>query len=116
MQTAEKFIDTFTKIEHHFKTILNIQEYLPLGDLLFKAAEKYPHIRFYKDHLYAFSSLRNAIVHSPRKEDKPIADPRQDILLQIEDIYHKISAPKLVYALSSVRYSQLRGQHHWLRY
>lgn len=53
-------------------------------------------LRHQKDRLRAFAKLRNAISHEGYLDGKPIADPREDVIADIEKILHALLEPPLL--------------------
>ena len=49
-----------------------------------------------KDTLHEYRELRNAIVHSRRVDGEPIADPREDVVLDVEQIRVNLEKPPLL--------------------
>lgn len=55
-----------------------------------------PIIRQYRNQLGLFGNLRNAIIPYERKQGKPVADPREDVVPEIEKISAILMNPPLV--------------------
>lgn len=89
---VQRFIAAFNEIEGHCRAALGADEYVGFG----KLAREYVAARHlplkHQEALLAFARLRNAISHEPYLNGRPIADPRPDIVEQIEqlrDLYFK---------------------------
>lgn len=96
MKSAELFLDFFAHIENHLKKVLGVHNHERFNELVIKVAENNHLVRNYKEQLLSLGNLRNAIVHETRKDFKVIADPREDMLELIQEIYIKITKPKFV--------------------
>lgn len=79
-----RFMEAFREIERHFRTALRVDEHVAFGDLVreYVAVKHLP--RQHQDVLLACGRLRNAITHEPYRDGLPIADPRLDVVEQIE--------------------------------
>lgn len=89
---AQRFIAAFNEIESHFRTALNLDEHVEFGKMArdYVAAKHLP--REHYEQLSAFARLRNAISHEKYRNGRAIADPRPDVVEQIErlrDSYFK---------------------------
>lgn len=95
-QNAEKFLDTFNNIEKHLKTIYNNGNYLPFHELIRKASEKVGVIKRFRKDLYTYAELRNVMVHNTRINGRIIAEPLNEVVENIEQIWSKIQHPEKV--------------------
>ncbi len=95
MANALTFIDTFNKIENLLKEEQHSDHYQTFSHKV-KTSDNRAVQRF-RDDLLSFSELRNAIVHNPRIDNKPIAEPHDDIVKRIQQIYEEISNPERVF-------------------
>ncbi|HRW62333.1 MAG TPA: CBS domain-containing protein [Bacteroidales bacterium] len=95
-QKAEKFLDIFNKIEKHLKAKYNNGYYIPFGDLVRKAASKEGVVKKYREELFVYSDLRNVMVHNVRVNGKIIAEPLDDVIRNIEQIWEHIQHPEKV--------------------
>lgn len=50
-------------------------------------------VKSYKNELLSLGELRNAIVHYPKIKNKVIAEPHEEVVVQIKDLYEKITNP-----------------------
>jgi predicted transcriptional regulator len=64
--------------------------------LLNTAANKNAIYKRFLDDLYAIGDLRNAIVHSDRFDGRPIAEPVDEIVEKVEEIWNIIQHPDKV--------------------
>ena len=95
-RNAEKFLDTFNYIEKHLKSKYNNGYYMPFGDLIRKASAKEGVIKRYREDLFVYSDLRNVLVHNSRINGKIIAEPLDDVIENIEQIWNQIQHPEKV--------------------
>jgi predicted transcriptional regulator len=95
-RNAEKFLDTFNLIEKHLKSKYNNGYYMPFGDLIRKASAKEGVIKIYREDLFVYSDLRNVLVHNSRINGKIIAEPLDDVIEKIEQIWNQIQHPEKV--------------------
>lgn len=95
MENSEKFIDCYNEIDAFLKADGGYVYYESFTQKVIKSKNKT--VQKFKDELIAFGELRNAIVHSPRFDGKPIAEPHDDIVARIEEIYKKLTDPEKVY-------------------
>jgi CBS domain-containing protein len=83
---AQRFITAFNEIENHFRAALGADEHIEFGKLAreYVATRRLP--LKHQDALLTFARLRNAISHEPYRDGRPIADPRPDVVEQIEQL------------------------------
>lgn len=93
---AEKFLDTFNLIEKHLKSKYNNGYYIPFGDLVRKASGKEGVIKRFREDLFVYSDLRNVMVHNTRINGRMIAEPLDDVVNKIEQIWTQIQHPEKV--------------------
>lgn len=53
-------------------------------------------VKRYKDELLSLGELRNAIIHNPKIGNKVIAEPHEETVIRIKELYEKITNPKKV--------------------
>lgn len=94
--TARRFIEAFNDIENHLRGASGDDESVPFAKLVheYTAARHLP--RQSHDALLAFARLRNAISHERYLGGRPIAEPRPDVVGQIERLRDLIIAPPKV--------------------
>ncbi|MBI9055405.1 MAG: CBS domain-containing protein [Bacteroidales bacterium] len=95
-QNAEKFLDLFNHIEKHLKSKYNNGYYMPFGELVRKASSKEGVIKRFREDLFTYSDLRNVMVHNSRINGKIIANPLDDVVEKIEQIWNQIQHPQKV--------------------
>ncbi|WP_282054528.1 CBS domain-containing protein [Maribacter luteus] len=91
MTNSEKFLDYYNKIDSYLKKSDNHDSFVTYGQKIKNTNNKVV-LRF-KDELISFGELRNAIVHNPKIGNKAIAEPHDNTVLRIEELYEKISNP-----------------------
>lgn len=96
MNNAEKFISAFNAIENYLRRNLESRNFSSFFNLIDDASQDNLIVRQYREELRLFGNLRNAIVHSDRKDGRPVADPREDVVEQIEKIVKMLLDPPLV--------------------
>ena len=95
-QNADRFLTTFNALERHLQKNFNNGNHGPFRMLLKTAANKDAIYRRFMDDLFAIGDLRNAIVHSDRFDGRPIAEPVDEIVTKLEDIWNTIEHPDKV--------------------
>lgn len=95
MTNADIFLDHFNTIERHLRDITGIGREKSFSVLVNAAQEKNRVVRHYRNDLYKFGDLRNAIVHE-RDGNRVIADPNDWAVQRIRAIAEQITQPPLV--------------------
>ena len=95
---ADRFIAAFTRIEHVLREVLDAHPKTKYQDLVGQAAENgYGPVATHQQRLRTFGYLRNAIVHNPDSPNaEVIANPRLDVVLEIEEIANNLTSPPTV--------------------
>jgi hypothetical protein len=93
---AERFLTAFKDIEDHLRDFLAASPQVGFETLVTQATPRRPAVRRYQQRLRQFGWLRNAIVHSRDRKPKPIADPREDVVREIQAIRNAIVDPPLL--------------------
>ncbi len=96
MPTAEIFLDVYTDIEKYLRKISGADNTKSFTSIVSELSKNNRLINYYSLALKDFADLRNAIIHSPKYSGKPIADPREDVIREINDVAQKIMNPVLV--------------------
>lgn len=94
MTNSEKYLDIYNKIETYLKKSDNYDSYVNFAQKVKNTKNKVA--QRYKDELLSFGELRNAIVHNPKIGNKAIAEPHDETVTRISELYDKISNPKKV--------------------
>lgn len=69
------------------------------SSIVIEAATKDPTVRTYKDELLEYGDLRNAIVHDRGRAPVLLADPREEVVTRIEEIWDRLSRPRTLRSL-----------------
>jgi CBS domain-containing protein len=96
---AARFITAFKRIEQTLREVLEDTDPDTKYKTLIGEAAKvgYGPVNTYQQRLHTFGYLRNAILHSPDSSDEEvIAEPRTDIVEEIEDIAENLGSPPTV--------------------
>jgi hypothetical protein len=99
-QKSERFLTAFIDIESYIRRLADKKstrgKFVPFITLLTEVAKKDFAVQLFEDDLIRYASLRNAISHE-RIGGKPIAEPHQDTVVEIELIKNKLlSPPKII--------------------
>lgn len=89
------FIELFTEIEQRLKTICRDQYHSTFSELLRKASKLNEVARQYSADLKEFAQLRNAIIHT-RRRNYIIAEPHSDVIDDIKHIHRLLHHPPKV--------------------
>lgn len=107
---ANRFLDAFSIIESVFKSWNNSTKSYSFSNYVHYFSKSHSLIRRYRDNLLEYSQLRNAIVHDRAGDNEIIAEPHEDVVLEIESIAEKLSNPPRI---SSVKLNHLVSvQYH----
>jgi CBS domain-containing protein len=91
---ADRFLDAFKAIEDHLRQDAGAAERTDLAELVAHAAAENPAVRAHQDRLTRYTRLRNAIVHHANDSHRrAIAEPRRDVVEEIEAIRFAITTP-----------------------
>lgn len=97
---ASRFLEAFREIEQHLRAAVLAPDSDDFAAVLKAAIDRSSGARRYQHELRQFAMLRNAIVHRPNRGGQPIADPRPDVVRQIEAIRAAmLTAPALTAVL-----------------
>jgi len=94
MTKAETFLDTYNKIDSYLKATESYDSYVNFAQKIKSSRNQV--VKRFKDELLSLAELRNAIVHNPKIGNQPIAEPHENTVLRIQELYEKISNPKKV--------------------
>ena len=94
MTNSEKFLDIYNKIDDYLKKSDGYDSYVNFAQKVKNTKNKVA--QRFKDELLSFGELRNAIVHNPKIGNKAIAEPHENAVMRISELYDKISNPKKV--------------------
>jgi hypothetical protein len=103
---GERFEGAYNKIDALLRKKIGGVKTHSFSSVVTEAASKDPTVRKNKDDLLEFADLRNAIVHDRGKPSVLLADPREDVVVKIEEIWNRLSHPRILRSL--VRRGPLR--------
>jgi predicted transcriptional regulator len=90
---AQRFIAAFNDIESRMRAALNRDEYVEFGKLARDYVAAFHLPREHREQLAMFARLRNAISHEPYRDGHAIAEPRKDVVEQIEQLRNLYLTP-----------------------
>ncbi|MBN1618374.1 CBS domain-containing protein [Candidatus Dojkabacteria bacterium] len=88
---SEDFLDYYNKIDLYLRKSGDHD-----ADVTFAQKVKTSRnavVKSFRNELLSLGELRNAIVHYPKIKNKVIAEPHEEVVLQIKDLYEKITNP-----------------------
>lgn len=94
MTNSEKYLNIYNKIDEFLRKSDGHESYVSFTQKVKYSKNKVT--QRFKDELLSFGELRNAIVHNPKIGKKAIAEPHENTVSRIVEIYDKISNPKKV--------------------
>jgi CBS domain-containing protein len=94
MKSADRFLSAFNDIEKHLKKSLSSNRHDSFSNMLYQMQDN-AFVKRYKNDLWEFAELRNAIVHS-RNNDEVIAYPTEKTVKTIEDIRDRFLKPDII--------------------
>jgi len=94
---ADRFLDSFKAIEDHLRQARGAADRTDFVELVAQAALDNPAVRAHQDRLTRYARLRNAIVHhASDSRRRAIAEPRRDVVEDIEAIRLAVTKPPLL--------------------
>jgi hypothetical protein len=97
---GDRFEAAYNKIDTLLRKKVGGDRSLSFSSVVHEAAKKDATVRVNKDDLLQYGDLRNAIVHDRGKAPTLLADPRDEIVAQIEEILSRLSRPKTLRSLA----------------
>lgn len=95
-KNSEQFLSTFNELEKHFKNKFFRGSWKSFKQMLKEGSRNNPIIWQFKEELFEFTDLRNAIVHNRNHNYQVIAEPHDFIVKRFSDISKQIISPKKV--------------------
>lgn len=92
---AMRFINAYNIIDQSLRSIYNYKRNLSFADVVRRSVPLNGVVRRYEDKLIDYARLRNSIVHNST-EDRVIAEPHIDVVVEMEHIAGLISSPPRV--------------------
>ena len=93
---ATRFINAYNIIDQELRVQHNFRRSMSFSDMIRKAVVVNFIVRKYEDKLIDYGRLRNAIIHKSNDE-YIIAEPHEDVVIEMEKIAQLISAPPRVW-------------------
>jgi hypothetical protein len=97
---GDRFVGVYNKIDALLRKKCGGAKGLSFSSVVNEAAKKDATVRANKEDLLEYADLRNAIVHDWGKAPVLLADPREDVVVKIENIWNRLSRPKLLRQLT----------------
>ena len=92
---ARRFIEAYNQIDYALRVQHNFKRSMGYSDMIRRAVAVNYIVRKYEDDLIDFGRLRNAIIHRSN-DDYIIAEPHDDVVVQMEKIAKLICTPPKV--------------------
>ena len=96
---ADRFISAYNQIDYSLRTIYDFKRSMSFSDVVRRSVVLNSVVRKYEEDLIDYGRLRNAIIHNGNRK-YVIAEPHDDVVVQIEKLAELISEPPL--AIDSV--------------
>ena len=93
---AVRFINAYNNIDQTLRAVYNFKRNITFSDMIRRAVSLNSVVRKYEDKLIDYARLRNAIIHNSN-EERIIAEPHDDVVVDIERIADLIATPPLAY-------------------
>lgn len=93
---AVRFINAYNNIDQTLRSVYNFKRNITFSDMIRRAVSLNSVVRRYEDKLIDYARLRNAIIHNSN-EERIIAEPHDDVVMDIERIADLISRPPLAF-------------------
>lgn len=97
---GDRFEGAYNKIDALLRKRVGGAKTLSYSSVVSEAAMKDPTVRANKNDLLEYGDLRNAIVHDRGKAPVLLADPREDVVVSIENIWNRLSHPRRLRSLA----------------
>ena len=97
---GDRFESAYNKIDALLRKKVGGTKPLSFSFLVNEAASKDATVRMYRDDLLEYGELRNAIVHDRGRAPVLLADPREDVVQKIENIWNRLSHPRILRSLA----------------
>ena len=94
MNNAENFLETYNNLDQYLKKEIGADDHFNYAQKV--KVSKNTVVKRFKDELLSFGTLRNAIVHNPKVDNKVIAEPHDRTVERFNEIYKMITNPKKV--------------------
>lgn len=95
-ELSSRFLDAFTAIEKHLRTLLDADRHMTFNEMVEKSARADKGVRRLRSQLKDFGELRNFVVHEYRR-DQPTASPSAHAVERLQAIRDELlSPPRLI--------------------
>lgn len=91
---ADRFISAYNQIDYSLRTIYDFKRSMSFSDVVRRSVVLNSVVRKYEEDLIDYGRLRNAIIHNGNRK-YVIAEPHDDVVVQIEKLAELISEPPL---------------------
>jgi len=88
---SDDFLDYYNKIDLFLRRAGNHDPEVTFAQKVKTSSNAV--VKRYKNELLSLGELRNAIVHYPKIKNKVIAEPHEEVVLQVKDLHEKITNP-----------------------
>lgn len=99
MANAEIFMEAYNKLDHYLEHLLGGEKASFIDKknrLKYNRRVKYTIERYDQD-LEAINRLRNVVAHEKFLGGRPMADPRQDVIEKLDEIFEALARPMTVF-------------------
>lgn len=99
MANAEVFLEAYNKLDHYLEYLLDGEKASFIDKknrLKYDRRVGYTIARYDQD-LEAINRLRNVVTHEKFMGGRPMADPREDVIMKVEEIFEALARPMTVY-------------------
>jgi len=96
---GDRFEAAYNKIDALLRKKMGAARSSTFSSIVHEAARKDATVHANKDDLLEYGELRNAIVHDRGKAPVLLADPRDDVVVRIEEIWKRLSRPATLRSL-----------------
>lgn len=93
---AQRFLSAFAQIEKHLRVLAGETRYEKFYRLLEECSKRNKIVRHYEFNLQEYADLRNAIVHQRDGEGRVIAQPTDEVVIEIEKILKLLTQAPMV--------------------
>src|ERR1700730_6788294 len=97
---GDRFEAAYNKIDALLRKKVSRDRSSAFSSIVIEAAKKDAAVRAYKDDLLEYGDLRNAIVHDRGKALVLLADPHEEVVTRIEEIWDRLSRPRTLRSLA----------------
>jgi hypothetical protein len=96
---GNRFERAYNEIDAFLRQKFSRDKSVGFASMVIEAAKTDATVRACRDDLLEYGDLRNAIVHDRGRAPVILADPREEIVKRIEEIWNRLSRPKILRSL-----------------